>query len=531
MGLIDTEWLIHGFIADIALLLAFKIPLTSSNILRLYPVSIIGLLLTYSIYCVIIYPRFISRYRHLPQPPNPHWLFGSFADYGKHYYDHGVQFHKQYPDIPFANFRGPFGKDYLTALSPEAHLAILQTHVYKFPKPAISQAFKVIIGNGLVFAEGDEHRQQKKALLPAFAYSHIKSFVPIFMNKCKLVMQQFDDTVKSGSQVFAILPYLSRLTLDAIGEASFGVNFNSINDGSSELLKSYEKMSNPTSNFLLFNLFALVPGWRYVPLKYNNEIRHAQGIFRENCRKVLEEKQEALLEQKQRNSQSELKDRNILSILLNSGNNWALDEVENQIMTFLFAGHETTAGAVTWALFTMAQNQDIQERLRTEIRENFPGGVDAIQTAEAIESAKYLNNVVRECLRLNPPVLLTTREAAEDVTIEGLEIKKGTVIQISIKAMNTSTKFWGQDANDFNPDRWNGRQAESAYANLTFIQGTRSCIGKRFAEIEFKCILAALVGRYRFEEATKNQNPEKEFVITIKPLDGLPLKVTKIDGW
>ncbi|KAK9430710.1 cytochrome P450 [Lipomyces doorenjongii] len=410
---------------------------------------------------------------------------------------------------------------------------VLQTRVYDFPRPALSMAYKIVIGNGLVFAEGEEHKRQRKLLSPAFSYAHVKKFVPVFMSKTKKVMNQFDKIVGTGPTVFKVFPYFSRLTLDAIGEASFGVDLNSIDDKNSELVRAYDKISNAGEKFFPFNMFAFLPGWKYVPTAYNKEVRHARKVFSETCKNVVKEKKNEV------NSTGNVRgkdgiyngqNRDILGILLGNSD-WSAEEVENQMMTFLFAGHETTAGAVAWALLTLAKHMDVQRKMRDEVRAAFPGGVDEIKTAEQIESLKYVNNVARELLRCNPPVITTNRQASRDVVIDGETIYKGTDVIISLKALNYSKKLWGADAHEFDPDRWDGRQADNAYAYMSFLQGTRSCIGKRFAEIEFKCILASFVARYVFEESVDNQPINRQFLVTVRPTDGLPLKVSKISGW
>ncbi|KAK9384606.1 cytochrome P450 [Lipomyces mesembrius] len=391
---------------------------------------------------------------------------------------------------------------------------VLQTRVYDFARPALSMAFTIVIGNGLVFAEGEEHKRQRKLLSPEFSYAHVKKFVPVFMSKTKKVMNQFDKIVETGPTVFKVFPYFSRLTLDAIGEASF-------------------EISNAGDKFFLFNMFAFLPGWKYVPTAYNKEVRHARHVFSKTCKNVLKGKKDEV------NSTGNVRgkdgiyngqNRDILSILLGNSD-WSAEEVENQMMTFLFAGHETTAGAVAWALLTLAKHMDVQKKMRDEVRAAFPGGVDEIKTAEQIESLKYVNNVARELLRCNPPLITTTRQALRDVVIDGETIYQGTDVILSLKALNYSKNLWGADAHEFNPDRWDGRQADSAYAYMSFLQGSRSCIGKRFAEIEFKCILASFVARYVFEESVDNQPINRQFLITVRPTDGLPLKVSKISGW
>ncbi|KAK9464070.1 cytochrome P450 [Lipomyces oligophaga] len=479
----------------------------------------------------------------MPKVPDAHLLFGNFYDYGaKNYYEHALDMKKKYPDLDICRFQGLFGSDVVTCLSAEAHSQVLQSLVYKLPKPDVALAFKEIIGNGVVFAEGETHVHMRKMLSPAFSYTYVKRFVPIFMEKTLKVMDLFQQNVESGKPVFQVAQLFSRLTLDAIGAAAFGVELHAIEDENNVLVRAYEAIENSGADALQFNLFALLPGWKYIPTEFNNNIRRSQKIFGAAVKSLIKERITQATERRARgeklfgdgeDEEKQIgagKTRDLLTILIDHDAELDYD-VESQIMTFLFAGHETTAGSCSWALLTLAQHPEVQTKLREEIRAAFPNGPEDIQTAEQIESLRYLNNVTREIFRVNPPVLNALRQASEDIDICGTKIQKGTNVQLSMKAMNYDTKLWGPDADEFDPDRWNGRQADNAFAYLTFLQGPRSCIGRRFAEIEFKCILAGFVGRFEFGEAVPNQPIHRSFVVTVKPTDGLPLKVGIVDGW
>ncbi|KAK9245889.1 cytochrome P450 [Lipomyces tetrasporus] len=480
------------------------------------------------IYGVLVYPKYVSPYKDMIALPNKHWLWGTYAEYGEHNYEQAEYMEKLYPGQAFTRFHGPLGSDYIMAQSVEAHLQVLQTHAYKFVKPTfVSRGMKAIIGNGLFFAEFEDHKVQRRIITPAFTHSHVKSFVPAFMNKIRMVYNIFDDYTKDGPAVFKQVPIFLRLTLDAIGEATFGVNMHAIDDENNELLSAYHRLSTPSDDPFFFLCNGFIPGFRYLPLASNRRMRQAKKVFRENCRAVLMQKVNKVSEMK-----VEGKDRDILSILLrDSEHNWTIDEIENQIMTFLLAGHETTTGALTWTLWALAKHPEVQEKLRQEVRAAFPGGIDDMNSADAVESLKYLNNVLREGLRVHPPLPIAVREAAENIAIENTFIKKGTVVQISIALLNKSPKLWGPDAEEFKPERWDTHPAEHAYGFSTFLQGARACIGRRLAEVELKCILAAFVAKYKFEMTSPDQTVMTDFVVTAKPLDGLPLKVTRLEGW
>ena len=228
----------------------------------------------------------------------------------------------------------------------------------------------------------------------------------------------------------------------------------------------------------------------------------------------------------------------ILSVALESGG-FTDENLVSQMMTFLAAGHETTSSAFTWTLYYLCKYPDVQAKLRDEIHTKIPSPrkPGAQVTASALDSCRYLHAVCSEVLRIMPPVALTMRVAAEDATISGHVIPKGTMVVIAPFAVNASAELWGSDAKEFKPERWlasgqggNGG-AESNYSFLTFLHGPRSCIGQAFSKSELACLLAAFVGRLHAEFEDKDFVVEIKGGITSKPKGGLWLRVKELEDW
>ena len=193
---------------------------------------------------------------------------------------------------------------------------------------------------------------------------------------------------------------------------------------------------------------------------------------------------------------------------------------------------------MTWACYEMCKNRSIQSRVRDEVRTILPSiDSNSSVTAEELDKCHYLHAVCMEVLRLHAPVALTFRETARPTMILGQYVPKGTKIVPCVSAINTAISQWGEDANEFNPDRWmgpgkaNNGGAVSNYSFSTFLHGPRSCIGQAFAKAEFECLLGALVGTFEFEL----ENPDAEIKIqggiTNKPKGGLPVKLKVVNGW
>ena len=380
--------------------------------------------------------------------------------------------------------------------------------------------------------------------MPAFAFRHIKDLYPTFWSKsCEMVKAITAavrvETAQNGpnnkqAPVVEIGQWTSRATLDIIGVAGMGKDFGAIQDPNTELSSTYRSIFQPSKQAQYLGMLGLIiPFWliRLLPVKRNSEIRDAAISIRKVCRELIEHKK-ANMNQKEKRV-----DADIISVALESGG-FTEDNLVDQMMTFLAAGHETTASAMVWAVYLLCLNPEIQARLREEIRRGLPSIDDNVTavTSESLDKLPFLNAVCNEVLRVYPPVPLTLREAAHDTSIQGQFVPAGTKIVISSWGIHTSTELWGPDAAKFNPDRWmgpgraNNGGADSAYSFLTFLHGPRSCIGQAFAKAEFACLLASLVRSFEMELEDKDFNLEIQGGITARPKGGIRVRMREVEG-
>lgn len=445
--------------------------------------------------------------------------------------------------------------------SSKAISEVLVTKSYDFVKPpAFRWSLGRILGIGVLLAEGDEHKRQRKNLMPAFAFRHVKDLYPMFWSKSKEVIAAMSEAVradasatsgvggaeKSGANPKAVLEvgsWASRVTLDIIGVAGLGRDFNTIKDPDNTLSTTYRTVMQPSGQASFLALLSLfLPGWivTNLPLKRNEDMNQASQVIRDACRDLVREKREKL-------ARKELHDLDILSVAIESGG-FTDDDLVNQMMTFLAAGHETTASALQWAIYLLCLHPEVQARLRDEVRERLPS-LESHEdvTALDIDRMPYLTAVCNEVLRYYSPVPMTQRQAAVDTTIAGHRIPRGTTVILCPWSVNRDPALWGEDAGRFNPERWLVREgdegsraaalggAESNYSFLTFLHGPRSCIGMGFAKAEFACLLASFVGRFGFELRDKELYDEKNMkikgAVTARPKDGLWVYATALDGW
>jgi len=193
------------------------------------------------------------------------------------------------------------------------------------------------------------------------------------------------------------------------------------------------------------------------------------------------------------------------------------EEVMAQIPTFIIAGHETTSITMSWALFALTQNKDAQTKLREEVSNLSTEN----PSMDDLNGFPYLDAVVRETLRLYPPVSGVLREAVKDdyiplskpftdtkgIVHNEIRIKKGQGITVPVALIQRDKSIWGEDATEFKPERWAkipdaATSIHGVWANLfTFIGGPRSCIGFRFSLVETKALLFTLIRAFEFDLA------------------------------
>lgn len=381
--------------------------------------------------------------------------------------------------------------------------------------------------------------------MPSFAYRHIKDLYPTFWTKSVEMVDTIEKQLSSSSSkdnVIQVSNWAGRVTLDIIGLAGMGRDFGTIQDPDNTFRQQYEKLRFVPTTFAkwLVLISTLTVGFKrlfQLPTKWNRASIEAAEYIREVAREIVQEKKEKL-------KRGDLQGVDIASIALTSGV-FSDENLVDQMITFLVAGHETIATSLQWAVYALCNHPEIQARLREEIRSHLPATIRSKDdgkkpqpaTAAQVDSLPYLNAFCNEVLRFYPPVRSTGREARKDTSILGHYIPKGTLLLLVPGATNLDTELWGPDAEEFNPDRWIGEGraksggANTNYAFLTFLHGPRSCIGQSFAKSELACLVAVLVGRFRMELQDPMKKLETTNSVTTAPKDGVMARFTRLEGW
>lgn len=459
---------------------------------------------------------------------------------------------KEIPNEGLLHFRGFFNASRLIVTDPKIMGELMVTKTYDFEKPPPARNFlRKIIGDGLIVVEGDHHKFLRKNMMPVFSYRHIKNLYPVFWQKSVQLMHCMEQEIaekeqdsEAGDAVVEVNHWATKVTVDIIGLAAMGKDFQSLKNNDDPLVQVYEELLEPTFEKQLYFLLNMLFPQKIIgnlPWKINER----QKIILSTLNSVTS----GLVQDKKQSMKTESEDhKDILSNCLKS-ENFSDPQLVDQLLTFLAAGHETTSSALTWTTYLLATHPEIQKSVRAEIREAIPSPTatdtpEDFDLAATLEALPILNGVCNEALRLYPTVPLTIREVVNPTTLGTQAIPVGTQIILPIHAMNRLPAFWGEDAEKFNPERWidtdektgerrpnNSGGAPSNYVNLTFLHGPRSCIGQGFAKAELRCLAAAVVGRFTMEMADPNEKVVASGVITTKPKNGMNLRMKPIGGW
>jgi cytochrome P450 len=214
-------------------------------------------------------------------------------------------------------------------------------------------------------------------------------------------------------------------------------------------------------------------------------------------------------------------------MLLNSvdeaGQRMTDQQIRDEIVTLFLAGHETTANALSWTWYLLAQHPAVEQKLHKEVDTVLEGKAP---TLADLKNLPYTEQVLQEAMRLYPPVWSMSRQALTDVEIGGYIIPKGSEVNLNTYAMHHDPRWW-EEPERYIPERFNpDRQASvPRMAYLPFSTGPRVCIGNSFAMMEARLILAATASQYRLTMADGQPPVQMEPLIALRPRNGLLLIV------
>ena len=220
-----------------------------------------------------------------------------------------------------------------------------------------------------------------------------------------------------------------------------------------------------------------------------------------------------------------------LDVLLHAktddGEELSLSDIQEEVDTFMFEGHDTTAAAMTWTTYLIGRYPDVQQRIQEELREIFEDEWDRIVTMDDVRKMKYLECVIKESLRIFPSVPMVARVTTEECVVDNHKLPKGTQVLVFGYLIHHSPLVW-EDPEVFNPDRFTLENSvgRHPYAYIPFSAGPRNCIGQRFALLEEKVILSQLLKNFTITSHDKREDIRMVGDLILRPAK--PLNITLI---
>ena len=399
------------------------------------------------------------------------------------------------------------GPRFAWVTAPHLIKAVLLDEREKFHKLAQIRLLGPLLGKGILTSEGADWKWQRQAAAPMFRPPELQSFVPTFVRAAQALVAQWRAAPQGA--VHDIEREMTRLTFDVIAATLLPSQDPRLAPAVEESVATFQKAGAWGQLYAMIN----VPQWLPRPGLVSGAL--AIRKLRTTVRRLLNEdktrKEDSLMQRLVRARDPE------------SGQSMNEAQLVDNLLTFYLAGHETTAKALTWTLYLVARSPAWRAALEAEIEAVTGGGEIA---GEHIERLVLTQQVLKEAMRLYPPIPMMSRQAVADVRLDGHLIRAGTSVVLPIYAIHRHRKRW-RDPDAFDPERFApARETDMArYQYLPFGAGPRICIGLGFAMLEATALLAALLRRARFAPL-EGHVPGLLARVTLRPRGGMPLRVT-----
>jgi cytochrome P450 len=426
-------------------------------------------------------------------------LAGSFFDLMRGPFDFITKVVQEYGDVVRVRV-GPL-EFYILGHPDDVEYVFRGNHRNFIKDKGTRKLLAAVLGQGLVTSEGELWRRQRRLAQPAFQLDQIQRYSTVMVDYAGRML----DAWQPG-ETRDVHAEMMRLTLQIVAQTLFSA---SVDDKAARVGRALEALmkywAGPGGMF---------SWWKYLP---------TPGAFR--FRRAVADLDSIILETVARRREAGTGPEDLLSRFLNAqdedGGRMSDRQLRDEMVTLLLAGHETTAVALSFCFYLLAFHPEVDARLAAELDQVLAGEPPA---ARHLPRLRYTEWVVKEAMRLFPPVPNVGREALADCEIGGYRIPRGAQIALVQWITHRDRRWFGEDAEEFRPERWDNDLARRIprCAYFPFADGPRVCIGNHFAMMEAVLILASVASRYRLELVpgyTLKLLPS----VTLRPKGGIPM--------
>ncbi|KZT65623.1 cytochrome P450 [Daedalea quercina L-15889] len=445
---------------------------------------------------------------------------------------------------PIVRLSGFLGAPILYVSDSKALHTILikEEHIFQETPESIANNTVVFGAHSLLSTLGAQHGRQRKLLNPVFSANHMRHMLPLFYTVIHKLRSAIASRVSEGQREIDMLGWMGRVALELVGQGGLGYSFDPlVTDSTDTYGEALKSLVPALSVMMLYRKVAVIaqyvlPAWlrRAVVDAFpsGTEVHKLKNIINtmdSRAREIYNAKKDAFAKGDATVVKQIAEGNDIISILMRANSvadaaeRLSEEEVIHQMSLLISAGMDTTSNALSRILHLLAQNPDVQDKLRQEL---LAAGAADVMTYDDLNHLRFLDSVCRETLRVYPPVTILSRIADKDTVLplsepiygadgtrmDEIPIAKGSEVLLGFLGCNTSTAIWGEDAHEWKPERWlsslpsavTDAHIPGVYSNLmTFLGGKRACIGFKFSEMETKVVLAVLISNFTFELSDK----------------------------
>lgn len=402
-----------------------------------------------------------------------------------------------------------FGAHWHMIMQPAAIGRVLKDRMHYYPKSDITRnLLEPAIGDSMFVAEGAHWRWQRRAAAPVFTHRNIANLAPLMSEATQETVNRLENCNGQAD----LFDEMVRTTFDVIASVTFS---GSQAMDSNEVHKAIDQYIDQVARVSILDMMN-APRW----------IPRPSRIFGPNALRKMKAIADEAVAHRKAHGAKDIPD--LLDLLMDGEDpktkrKMNASEIRDNILTFIVAGHETTALTLSWAFYLCTFDTDVQDKLRAEAQEVLQG---RIATAADCEKLIYTKQVINETLRLYPAGAFLSRTASEDDELCGVQIRKNETVILPIYAIHRNALLW-ENPDQFDPERFAPDKKIERYSFIPFADGPRICIGAQFAIIEAQIVLASLISRFKFKKI-EGAEPKPEMVLTLRPQGGVKLRVTPV---
>ncbi|XP_019193421.1 PREDICTED: cytochrome P450 CYP72A219-like [Ipomoea nil] len=427
-----------------------------------------------------------------------------------------------------------YGKNAFMWKGPQPEVVIMNPELIReifskytvFQRPPSNPLTK-LLAYGLASFEKDKWAKHRRLVNPAFHAEKLKNMVPAFYLSCSEMLSKWEKLVGAEGSELDVWPFLRTLTADGISRTAFGSNYE-------EGKKIFELQQEQGVLAIQVIRSLNIPGLRFLPTKRNRRMKQIFNEVRSLVLGMIDKRMRGIEAGGSRNDDllGILLESNLTEIQHHGSNSYgmSIDEITEECKLFYLAGLETTSTLLLWTMVLLGKHLDWQERAREEVLQVI--GTTEEPESDKLNQLKIVTMILNEVLRLYPPGVQLTRAIEQDTKLGNITLPAGIQILIPVILLHQDEEMWGEDAKEFNPERFRegiSKATKGQFSFFPFGWGPRICIGQNFAMLEAKMSLAMILRRYAFKLSPSYAHAPQAGMALV-PQYGAQLILRKLDN-